>query len=72
MKIRVEQEELAEAVAWTARTLPSRPTQPILTGVKISGEGDSIRLSAFDLEVSSKADVPAATVRCAERTTPST
>ena len=59
MKIRVEQEELAEAVAWTARTLPSRPTQPILTGVKISGEGDSIRLSAFDLEVSSKADVPA-------------
>lgn len=59
MKIRVEQEELAEAVAWTARTLPSRPTSPVLTGVRLSGSGDSVQLAAFDLEVSSKADISA-------------
>ncbi len=59
MKIRVEQEEFAEAVAWAARTLPSRPTTPVLTGVRLSGDGDAIQLAAFDLEVSAKADVPA-------------
>ncbi len=59
MKIRVEQEDLAEAVAWAARTLPSRPTSPVLTGVRLHGEGDSVQLAAFDLEVSAKADVSA-------------
>ena len=59
MKIRVEQEDLAEAVAWAARTLPTRPTSPVLTGVRLSGEGDRVQLSAFDLAVSAKADVAA-------------
>lgn len=59
MKIRVEQEEFAEAVAWAARTLPSRPTSPVLTGVRLEGDGDRIQLAAFDLEVSAKADVSA-------------
>lgn len=59
MKIRVEQEELAEAVAWAARTLPSRPTTPVLTGVRLAGQSDAVQVSAFDLEVSAKADVPA-------------
>lgn len=59
MKIRLEQEELAEAVAWVARTLPSRPTSPVLTGVRLTGQQDTVQLSAFDLEVSAKSAVPA-------------
>lgn len=59
MKLRLEKDELSEAVAWAARTLPSRPTSPVLTGVRISGEDDTVRLSAFDLEVSAKAQISA-------------
>ncbi len=59
MKLRVEQEDLAEAVAWTARTLPARPTTPVLSGVKLTGDSDHITLAAFDLEVSAKAEVGA-------------
>lgn len=59
MKIRLEQDEFAEAVAWAARTLPSRPTSPVLTGIRLAGEADAVQLSAFDLEVSAKAEVRA-------------
>ena len=33
MKIRVERDGLADAVAWVARSLPSRPPVPVLGGV---------------------------------------
>jgi DNA polymerase-3 subunit beta len=51
---------LAEAVAWAARALPSRPPVPVLAGLLL--EADSVgvlRLSSFDYEVSARVEVPA-------------
>src|SRR5690606_7219595 len=33
MKFRVERDQLADAVAWTAKSLPTRPSVPVLAGV---------------------------------------
>jgi len=50
---------MADAVAWTARNLPSRPSVPILAGLLIKAEGDQVTLSSFDYETSAKVVVPA-------------
>ena len=39
MKFRVERDVLADAVTWTARTLPTRPPVPVLAGVRIEAAG---------------------------------
>jgi DNA polymerase-3 subunit beta len=60
VKFRVERDALADAVAWAARTLPSRPPVPVLAGLLL--EADSVgvlRLSSFDYEVSARVEVPA-------------
>ncbi|GAA0981102.1 DNA polymerase III subunit beta [Nocardiopsis sp. NPDC006198] len=61
MKFRVERDVLAEAVAWTARTLPTRPSVPVLVGILLeAGEFEGrqqLRLSGFDYEVSTQAAV---------------
>lgn len=63
MKIRVERDELADAVAWVARSLPSRPPVPVLGGVLLDagadGGSDSLTVSGFDYEVSATVGVPA-------------
>lgn len=66
MKFRVERDVLSEAVAWTARSLPSRPAAPVLAGLvfeAVEGEGGedhgSVMLSGFDYEVSSRAQIGA-------------
>ena len=38
MKFTVERDALAEAVAWVARALPSRPVVPVLTGLLLSAD----------------------------------
>ena len=48
MQIRVERDVLAHAVSWAARTLPSRPSMPVLSGVMLVAEGDTLTLSSFD------------------------
>lgn len=60
MRFRVERDVLADAVTWTARTLPTRPPAPVLAGVRIeaSVEG-SLSLSTFDYEVSARSEIPA-------------
>ncbi|WP_310961759.1 DNA polymerase III subunit beta [Nocardioides terrisoli] len=64
MKFTVERDVLADAVAWTARTLPIRPSAPVLSGLLIeagSGDaGDGLRLSTFDYETSACATLNAA------------
>ena len=60
MKIVVERDVLAEAVAWTARALPSRPTVPVLAGIRLAA-GDELVLSSFDYDVSAQATVPVST-----------
>lgn len=59
MKIRVERDTLADAVAWTARTLPSRPSLPVLAGVVIEASGSDVTMSSFDYEVSARVEVEA-------------
>jgi DNA polymerase-3 subunit beta len=65
MKIRVERDGLADAVAWVARSLPSRPPVPVLGGVMLDAgssdgdPGDSLTVSGFDYEVSATVGVPA-------------
>jgi DNA polymerase-3 subunit beta len=64
MKIRVERDGLADAVAWVARSLPSRPPVPVLGGVLLDagsgtdGEAEALTISGFDYEVSATVGVP--------------
>lgn len=59
MKIRVERDVLAEAVAWVARSLPARPPAPVLAGLLLKAEDGQLSLSSFDYEVSARVSVDA-------------
>ncbi|WP_432503964.1 DNA polymerase III subunit beta [Kineococcus arenarius] len=60
MELQVERDVLADAVAWAARALPSRPPVPVLAGVLLeAGDDGTLRLSTFDYEVSARVEVPA-------------
>ncbi|MGN9837409.1 DNA polymerase III subunit beta [Nonomuraea sp. H19] len=58
MKIRVNRDVLADAVAWAARVLPSRPVVPVLSGLLLEA-GEELSLSAFDYDVSARAMIDA-------------
>ena len=59
MKFRVERDVLADAVAWAARSLPVRPSVPVLAGLLIETTDDGLVLSTFDYETSARATLPA-------------
>ncbi|MGH3496426.1 MAG: DNA polymerase III subunit beta [Nocardioidaceae bacterium] len=59
MKFRIERDALADAVAWTARSLPTRPSVPVLAGLLIETTPDGLSLSGFDFETSARATVSA-------------
>jgi DNA polymerase-3 subunit beta len=59
MRIIIERDALAEAVAWVARSLPSRPVLPILSGMLLEASAGSLTLSCFDYEVSARIQVDA-------------
>ncbi len=60
MRFRVDRDVLADAVTWTARSLPTRPPVPVLAGVRIEADTTgTIQLSSFDYEVSARAQLPA-------------
>jgi DNA polymerase-3 subunit beta len=59
VKIRVERDVLAEAVAWAARSLPARPPVPVLAGLLLKAEDGRLSLSGFDYEVSARVAVEA-------------
>lgn len=59
MKIRVERDALADAVAWVARSLPTRPTAPILAGMLLEADAKGLTLSSFDSTTSAKVSMPA-------------
>jgi DNA polymerase III subunit beta len=71
MKFTVERDALADAVAWVARALPTRPVVPVLTGLMLSADADDqpsqpsqpgagfLTLSCFDYEVSARVRVRA-------------
>jgi len=60
MKIRVERDGLADAVAWVARSLPSRPPVPVLGGVLLDATAEAaLSISGFDYEVSAQVSTEA-------------
>ncbi|MDF9717986.1 DNA polymerase III subunit beta [Nocardioides sp. ChNu-153] len=59
MKFRVERDVLADAVAWAARSLPVRPSVPVLAGLLVEAKQDGLVLSTFDYETSARATLAA-------------
>jgi len=59
VKIRMERDVMAEAVAWAARSLPSRPSVPILAGLLIKADAKGVTMSSFDYETSAQVQVEA-------------
>jgi DNA polymerase-3 subunit beta len=59
LKFRLERDAFADAVAWVAKTLPTRPTVPVLAGVLLTGSDEGLTISGFDYEVSAEAQVAA-------------
>ncbi|MFC4588070.1 DNA polymerase III subunit beta [Sphaerisporangium corydalis] len=59
MKFQVNRDVLADAVAWSARTLPGRPAVPVLSGILLEALGESLTLSVFDYDVSARAVIDA-------------
>ncbi|MGN6794453.1 MAG: DNA polymerase III subunit beta [Streptosporangiaceae bacterium] len=58
MQIIVERDVFADAVAWTARALPARPTVPVLAGMRLNAANEELTLSSFDYDVSALAKIP--------------
>ncbi len=58
MKFQVEHDALADAVAWVARALPSRPVVPVLSGLRLDA-AEGLTLSCFDYELSATTRLPA-------------
>jgi DNA polymerase-3 subunit beta len=59
LKARLVRDDFADAVAWVARNLPTRPTVPVLAGVLLTGSEDGLVISGFDYEVSAEVRVAA-------------
>lgn len=57
MRFRVARETFADAVAWVARSLPARPPVPVLGGILLTVDGDTLSVAGFDYEVSTCADI---------------
>ncbi|HIW95135.1 MAG TPA: DNA polymerase III subunit beta [Candidatus Corynebacterium gallistercoris] len=55
----VPKDDFSSALSWVARSLPSKPTQPILRGVLIEATDDGLTLSGFDREVSTRVSINA-------------
>lgn len=59
MKFSVERDVFADAVAWAARSLPVRPSAPVLAGLLIEASDEGLVLSSFDYETSARATLSA-------------
>src|SRR6185312_16606345 len=57
MKFRVARDDLADAVAWVAKSLPSRPPVPVLGGILLEVQGSTLTVAGFDYEVSTRAEL---------------
>jgi DNA polymerase III subunit beta len=59
VKFRVDRDAFADAVAWAARSLPVRPSAPVLSGLLIEAGHEGLVLSTFDYETSARATLTA-------------
>ncbi|MDQ1739221.1 MAG: polymerase subunit beta, partial [Pseudonocardiales bacterium] len=53
----LQRQEFAEAVAWTARSIPTRLPVPVLAGLLLQARDGQLQLSGFDYEVSTRCDL---------------
>lgn len=54
LKFRLVREDFADAVAWVAKNLPSKPLEPAVSGVLLTGSDDILTVSGFDYELSTE------------------
>jgi DNA polymerase-3 subunit beta len=57
MRFTVERNDLTDAVAWTARTVPSRNAVPALSGLLLEAADGTLTLSGYDFETAATASV---------------
>ncbi len=58
MEFELDRDAFADAVAWTARGLPSRPVVPVTAGVLMEVTDGSLSVTGFDFEVANRIEVP--------------
>lgn len=54
VSFRVAREDLVTAVAWVARNLPTKPTQPVLRAMLITADDEGLELAGYDYDVSTE------------------
>jgi len=59
VRLRAAKDDLADAVAWVARSLPTRPTQPILRGMVFVADDEGLEIAGYDYEVSTQIRIAA-------------
>jgi DNA polymerase-3 subunit beta len=59
LRFRLDRDDFADAVAWVAKSLPARPTVPLLAGVLLTGSDNGLTVSGFDYEVSAEVQLAA-------------
>lgn len=59
LKFRVARDDIADAVSWVARSLPSRPAVPVLGGILLTSDEAGLTVSGFDYEVSARVTIAA-------------
>lgn len=59
VKFTAERDVLSEAVSWTARSLSPRPPAPVLSGLLITAEEQTVTISSFDHEISAQLHIEA-------------
>jgi DNA polymerase-3 subunit beta len=57
VEFELDRDAFADAVAWTARGLPTRPVVPVTAGVVLEVADSTMTVSGFDFEVLNRTDV---------------
>ena len=55
LKFEVPRDHFADAVAWAAKSLPTKALAPVMSGVLLRGDDKGLNISGFDYEVSCEA-----------------
>ena len=58
MEFELDRDAFADAIAWTARGLPSRPVVPVTAGVLMEVADGALTVTGFDFEVANRIEVP--------------
>ncbi len=59
MKVEVNSQALADAVAWTTRAIDARPATPLLAGIRLEAVDGTLQLSAFNYTISARHHIEA-------------